>query len=140
MTDRLEDFHRRHRRLNRVIDGCRAASRQEEMKVLKRVRLRLNDRIAALQRRSSVTNMTLGAASRPAPHPSRTTWRRQMDFVTEGNIRRFTEMLSREVDPLRRATIKRLLKDEQRKGRHADSAQCSVPGDSVKSVPGRVQS
>jgi hypothetical protein len=55
MTDRLEDFRRCHRRLNRVIDGCRAASRQEEMKVLKRVRLRLNDRIAALQRRSSVT-------------------------------------------------------------------------------------
>ena len=53
MKERLEDFRRRHRRLDRLIDSCRAASRQEEMKVLKRIRLRLKDRIASLQRHMS---------------------------------------------------------------------------------------
>ncbi len=42
-------LRKRHRRLNRVIDNCRAANRQEDMKLLKRIRLRLKDRIAALQ-------------------------------------------------------------------------------------------
>ncbi len=53
MKERLEEFKRRHRRLDRLIDSCRAASRQDELKVLKRIRLRLKDRIATLQRRAS---------------------------------------------------------------------------------------
>ncbi|QIG79170.1 YdcH family protein [Stakelama tenebrarum] len=54
MKDRLNDLSRRHRRLNRLIDNCRAANRQEEMKTLKRIRLRLKDEIAALQRRVAI--------------------------------------------------------------------------------------
>ena len=50
--DRLEALRQRHRRLNRLIDNCRAASRQDEMKILKRIRLRIKDRIENVQRRS----------------------------------------------------------------------------------------
>lgn len=50
--DYLESLRKRHRHLNRLIDNCRAASRQEEMKPLKRMRLRLKDRIESLQRQS----------------------------------------------------------------------------------------
>ena len=63
-----------------------------------------------------------------------------MDFVTEGNIRRFKEMLIHEADPLRRSTIKRLLRDEQRKGRHADPAEGILLGHALNSAPGRSQS
>ncbi|AKH42439.1 hypothetical protein FHS61_000209 [Altererythrobacter atlanticus] len=52
MPDRLDALCQRHRRLNRLIDNCRAASRQEEMKMLKRIRLRLKDRIESLRTRS----------------------------------------------------------------------------------------
>lgn len=45
----LERLLKDHRRLNRLIDTCRNASRQDEMKALKRLRLRLKDRIARLQ-------------------------------------------------------------------------------------------
>tara|TARA_Y100000815_G_scaffold205033_1_gene188847 strand:+ start:94 stop:264 length:171 start_codon:yes stop_codon:yes gene_type:complete len=55
MQERLEQLNQRHRRLNRLIDNCRAASRQEEMKTLKRIRLRLKDEIAQLRRRVAVT-------------------------------------------------------------------------------------
>ncbi|MEJ2694817.1 MAG: YdcH family protein [Candidatus Thiodiazotropha sp.] len=50
--DYLESLQKRHRRLNRLIDNCRAANRQEEMKPLKRIRLHLKDRIESLQRQS----------------------------------------------------------------------------------------
>lgn len=51
MSDRVDDLRRRHRRLNRIIDNCRAASRQEELKVLKRIRLRLKDRLVRVENR-----------------------------------------------------------------------------------------
>lgn len=46
----LERLQHEHRRLNRLIDNCRNAARQNEMKALKRLRLKLKDRIAQLQR------------------------------------------------------------------------------------------
>lgn len=52
MNAQLTHLHRRHRHLNRLIDNCRAALRQDELKALKRLRLRIRDRIAALQRTS----------------------------------------------------------------------------------------
>lgn len=52
MNEQLTRLHRRHRHLNRLIDTCRATLRQDEMKALKRLRLRIKDRIAALQRTS----------------------------------------------------------------------------------------
>lgn len=39
-----------HRTVNRIIDNAKAFGRQSEIKQLKRVRLNLKDRIAALQR------------------------------------------------------------------------------------------
>ncbi len=49
MKLRIELLKSRHRRIDRLIDNCRAATRQEDMKVLKRIRLRLQDEISALQ-------------------------------------------------------------------------------------------
>ncbi|MBK6299477.1 MAG: YdcH family protein [Sphingomonadales bacterium] len=43
-----------HRRLNRLIDNCRNGARQNDMKTLKRLRLRLKDEIARLQRSPSL--------------------------------------------------------------------------------------
>jgi len=50
MNSTLERLQKEHRRLNRLIDNCRSALRQNEMKALKRLRLKLKDRIAGLQR------------------------------------------------------------------------------------------
>lgn len=52
MSEQLTHLHQRHRHLDRLIDTCRATLRQEEMKSLKRLRLRIKDRIAAMQRTS----------------------------------------------------------------------------------------
>lgn len=52
MSSHLEYLVRRHRQLNRLIDNCRSAARQEEMKTLKRLRLRIKDRIAQFRRQS----------------------------------------------------------------------------------------
>ncbi len=49
MKHYLEDLQRRHRRLNRLIDNCKAAGRQSEMQELKRIRLRIKDKITAIQ-------------------------------------------------------------------------------------------
>jgi len=49
MNPYLERLQREHRRLNRVIDNCRNAARQNEMKALKRLRLRIKDRISNFQ-------------------------------------------------------------------------------------------
>ena len=49
MRHYLEDLKRRHRRLNRLIDNSKAAGRQGEMQELKRVRLRIKDKITAIQ-------------------------------------------------------------------------------------------
>lgn len=50
MNRYLACLQREHRRLNRLIDSCRNTARQNEMKTLKRLRLKLKDRIAQLQR------------------------------------------------------------------------------------------
>ncbi|WP_417613548.1 YdcH family protein [Parasphingorhabdus sp.] len=50
MKNYLETLQREHRRLNRLIDNCKSAARQQELKQLKRVRLQIKDRIAATRR------------------------------------------------------------------------------------------
>ena len=50
MNRYLDRLQQEHRRLNRLIDNCRSAARQNEMKTLKRLRLKIKDRIAQLQR------------------------------------------------------------------------------------------
>ena len=50
MKNYLETLKLKHRRLNRLIDNCKAAGRQQEMQQLKRIRLQIKDRIAATQR------------------------------------------------------------------------------------------
>lgn len=46
----LRKLVRRHRALNRLIDTTKSAGAREELKTMKRLRLRLKDKIAALQR------------------------------------------------------------------------------------------
>ncbi len=50
MKNYINELVRRHRRLNRLIDNCRAAGRQQEMQQLKRIRLSIKDKIAAAKR------------------------------------------------------------------------------------------
>ncbi len=50
MRNYLDRLLSHHRRLDRLIDNCRPAGRQEELKSLKRLRLRLKDRIFAIRR------------------------------------------------------------------------------------------
>ena len=50
MSDMLDRLTRRHRRLDRLIDTSKSHGKAEEVKTLKRLRLRLRDRIAALKR------------------------------------------------------------------------------------------
>lgn len=50
----LDRLQKEHRRLNRLIDNCRSAARQNEMKTLKRLRLKIKDRITQLQRSSGL--------------------------------------------------------------------------------------
>jgi len=52
MKNHLEKLRLRHRRIDRLIDTSKALGKQEEIKVLKRIRLRLKDQIAALQQRN----------------------------------------------------------------------------------------
>ena len=52
---RLDNLRQRHRALARLIDTTRALARQEEVKRLKRLRLRLKDRIAALSQPDRTT-------------------------------------------------------------------------------------
>lgn len=47
MNSYLDKLYQRHRRLNRLIDNCKTASRQHEMQQLKKIRLRIKDEIAA---------------------------------------------------------------------------------------------
>ncbi|SIO08910.1 Protein of unknown function [Parasphingorhabdus marina DSM 22363] len=47
MNNYLNKLYQRHRRLNRLIDNCKAASRQQELRQLKKIRLRIKDEIAA---------------------------------------------------------------------------------------------
>lgn len=46
MKNYLDKLQQQHRRLNRTIDNCKTAGRQHEMQQLKRVRLRIKDKIA----------------------------------------------------------------------------------------------
>ena len=50
MKGHIDRLRQRHRRIDRLIDTTKAAGRQEEVKTLKRIRLRLKDRIATLGR------------------------------------------------------------------------------------------
>lgn len=50
MKNYLETLKQKHRRLNRLIDNCKVAGRQQEMQQLKRIRLLIKDKIAATQR------------------------------------------------------------------------------------------
>ena len=50
MLPYLRRLVREHRALNRLIDTTKAAGAREEVKAMKRLRLRLKDKIAALQR------------------------------------------------------------------------------------------
>jgi len=52
MKNHLDKLRLRHRRIDRLIDTSKAVGKQEEIKVLKRIRLRLKDQIAALQQRN----------------------------------------------------------------------------------------
>jgi|GWRWMinimDraft_15_1066023.scaffolds.fasta_scaffold295258_1 uncharacterized protein YdcH (DUF465 family) len=51
MNHHLEELRKRHRRLNRLIDSCKSAGREHEMKRLKRIRLKLKDAISDMLRR-----------------------------------------------------------------------------------------
>lgn len=50
MTSYFDRLQREHRKLNRLIDTSRAASRQPELKDLKRIRLMIKDKLFAVQR------------------------------------------------------------------------------------------
>lgn len=50
MKPYLRKLIREHRALNRLIDTTKAIGATEQVKALKRVRLRLKDKIASLQR------------------------------------------------------------------------------------------
>lgn len=52
MIERLQHLQQEHRRLNRLIDNCRNPIRQSELTQLKRLRLRIKDKIAQMQRKS----------------------------------------------------------------------------------------
>lgn len=51
MDNHLEELKKRHRRLNRLIDTCKSGGREQEMKQLKRIRLKLKDTISDMLRR-----------------------------------------------------------------------------------------
>jgi len=48
MQGHIDKLRQQHRDLNRAIDTTRAASRQEDVKQLKKLRLALKDRIAGI--------------------------------------------------------------------------------------------
>lgn len=52
MDTYLDRLLRRHQRIDRLIDTSKAHGKQEDLKLLKRARLQLKDRIAELQVRN----------------------------------------------------------------------------------------
>lgn len=52
MQAQLDRLIRRHRRLDRLIDTSKSAGKQADVKMLKRLRLRLKDRIEEIRRRA----------------------------------------------------------------------------------------
>ncbi len=53
MNTYLDRLMRRPRRIDRLIDTSKAHGKQEDLKLLKRIRLQLKDRIAELQSRNT---------------------------------------------------------------------------------------
>jgi len=53
MDNYLDRLLRRHRRIDRLIDTSKAHGKQEDLKLLKRARLQLKDRIAELRGRNT---------------------------------------------------------------------------------------
>lgn len=53
MNNYLDRLLKRHRRIDRLIDTTKAHGKQEDLKLLKRVRLSLKDKIAELQSRNN---------------------------------------------------------------------------------------
>ena len=51
MRNYLKTLRLRHRRIDRLIDTSKAAGKQEDIKLLKQIRLRLKDRIAEVEAR-----------------------------------------------------------------------------------------
>ncbi|WP_209347121.1 YdcH family protein [Pontixanthobacter sp. CEM42] len=49
MKNYLKKLRQRHRRIDRLIDTSKSYGKQDEVKVLKRIRLQLKDRIAEVQ-------------------------------------------------------------------------------------------
>ncbi len=62
MNPHIERLKSEHRSLNRAIDTCRSPARQDEMKALKSLRLRIKDRIAKLQSDHAEAQMGSGRA------------------------------------------------------------------------------
>lgn len=58
MKPYLGKLIREHRKLNRVIDTTKAPGASEKIKTMKRLRLRIKDRIAALQGRHNLSGPT----------------------------------------------------------------------------------
>lgn len=50
MKDYLSRLRLRHKRIDRLIDTSKAYGKQEDVKILKRIRLRLRDTIAETKR------------------------------------------------------------------------------------------
>ena len=69
MNGYLKKLRLRHRRIDRLIDTSKAAGKQEEVKILKRMRLQLKARIAAAQARGepAVQWPRIGGAGGPTP-------------------------------------------------------------------------
>ena len=57
MDHHLERLQQEHSRLNQIIDTCRDAARQQELKALKRLRLKLKDKIFQLQSQRSADSI-----------------------------------------------------------------------------------
>lgn len=57
MTNRIEVLTLKHRRLNRLIDTCKAAGLQAEMQQLKRIRLGIKDALVSAQRRYELSSI-----------------------------------------------------------------------------------
>lgn len=55
MKHHIEELRKRHQRLDRLIDTCRSAGREHEIKQLKRIRLSLKDKITNMLRRQEPT-------------------------------------------------------------------------------------
>ncbi|MGB7409296.1 MAG: hypothetical protein WA908_12400 [Pontixanthobacter sp.] len=51
MHNYLKQLRYRHRRLDRLIDTSKAAGKQDDIKLLKRLRLKLKDKIAETETR-----------------------------------------------------------------------------------------